>query len=258
MRTNNPACAVVVASLLIAIAGFTAPASAAQITKRTPPTNASELQTSAISKPLGGLIGVATHLSSGKSRLRLTSTASKVTIRYRNAKGTKQTLVVKLKNGRRSLTLPAGASSVRARAKASPGWAPSPWVEPSTQPPAMVAVPQGISYWVGPDSALVVERTDARVNTVESNGSSGFCATGLVTGNIWTAKRDFADSDRIVSERALVNLDDGTLTLTSPWVFSWSSATEQDADLLLTSLNQYAFPARDLLDRCGFGGRRWR
>jgi hypothetical protein len=258
VKTNNPACAVVVAGLLIAIAGFTGPASAVQITERTPPTTASESQTSALRKPLGGLIVVATQLSNGKSRLRLTSTATKVTIRYRNVKGKKRTLVVKLKNGRRSLTLPAGASSVRARAKASPGWAPSPWVEPTTQPPAMVPVPQGISYWVGPDFALVVERTDARVNTVESNGSSGFCATGLVTGNIWTAKRDFADSDRIVSERALVNLDGDTLTLTAPWVSSWSSATEMGADLLLTSLNQYAYPARDLLGRCGFDGRRWR
>lgn len=218
----------------------------------------SPLHTSAVAKPISELVAVRSDLARGKIRIEIAALASRVKVKYQTRAGKKRTIDRKLRGGRASIVLPAGAQGILLRTRATRWLAASRWTTPVDSAPETVGIPQGTSYWVAADSVLVVQRNGSNASLVESNGSEGYCAVGQLTGNIWTVKRDFADSDRVVPEQFLVSYQDPQLYLTPDRQVSWASGNLDQADQALRSLNEYADPADTLTAKCGFEGRRWR
>jgi hypothetical protein len=98
----------------------------------------------------------------GKVRLLLTSNAKKVKVKYVTAKGKKKTLTVTIKKGTKTVLLPAGATKIKAQAKATTKLSASPWVIATVPAPVVPApvVPPDVTP-PGPVAALVVGQVTA-------------------------------------------------------------------------------------------------
>ena len=103
----------------------------------------------------------------GKVRLLLTSNAKKVKVKYVTAKGKKKTLTVTIKKGTKTVLLPAGATKIKAQAKATTKLSASPWVIATVPAPVVPApivpapvVPPDVTP-PGPVVALVVGQVTA-------------------------------------------------------------------------------------------------
>jgi hypothetical protein len=87
-------------------------------------------------KPRAIVTATYTPLPTGKVRVRVTSDARKVLVKYRTAKNKKRALTRKLKRGGVAFTLPVGSRLITVRAKATTKMAASPWITatPFTNP----------------------------------------------------------------------------------------------------------------------------
>jgi parallel beta-helix repeat protein len=90
---------------------------------------------------------------SGAVTLAATSNATSIQVRYRDAEGQRRRTTEQVREGTAEVTLPAGASSIRVRARATADLAASPWVDVS--PAAEEPGPSpGATYWVTPSSRI--------------------------------------------------------------------------------------------------------
>ena len=79
-------------------------------------------------RPIAPVSAAGRLLASGKVRVRVTSNARRVQIRYRSASDAPRTLTKRLKSRTARVTLPVGAHTIRARAKATSRLRASAWI----------------------------------------------------------------------------------------------------------------------------------
>ena len=90
----------------------------------------------------------------GQVTLTATSDAATLQVRYRDADDVKRTASEKITDGQAQLSLPAGSSSIRVRAKGTSKLTASPWAAVPSSAPEQLTSP-GATYWVSPSSRIL-------------------------------------------------------------------------------------------------------
>ena len=231
MDVRAPLVPAMLLTAALTLTALPASASASSTTHTAIPTSTTSSSALVVTagKPAASVVAIHRTRANGKVRVVVTSNARKVKIRFRTAQGKKRVVVRKVRKGTARVTLPAGARSIKVRARATSKLRAGRWVAsqpaPVSLPTPLPATPPAQTVpAVPPVAEPVISTPSAPVVVPPQAPAIGYdvswpqCATTLPTGQAF----------------AMVGVNNGLANNTNPclptqlaWAHTSSGTTSQ-------------------------------